>query len=121
MKARIYYTGQDGLDRSSVYPPYNRVEDDCGELIRTGYTNVRFIQSEEPGVWDSILLDAARLIYGSGLPPYMAIAYVLHRRGLNSSDTAKLMSKILGKDIPTGHARDYMRRGAEKLGETLES
>ena len=117
MGVSVYYTDINGRDRCSNHQDWMSAhifETKCRER---GCTNIRVMDSNDNDQWDSLFIAAGRLIYYIDLSPMMAIAHVLHERGLNNSDAAEVMTEILGRPVRSSVARDYMRRAAEKMGD----
>lgn len=117
MGVSVYYTdntGHDCCNDCDDWMSAHMLELKCRD---GGCTNVRVMDSRDNGKWDSIFIDAGRLIYHRDVSPMMAIAHVLHERGLSNSDAAEVMSEILGRPVRSSVARDYMRRAAEKMGD----
>ena len=118
MSITVYYTTNEGIDQSRQFDDWmsaNLFEMQCRE---GDCENIRIIQAADASKWDSLLIDAAYLIYKDGLSPMMALAHLLYRRGLSSNDAATILSEITGKEIRPSCAREYMRRANEKIGET---
>ena len=114
MSINVYYTTPTGIDMRREFDDWMEARLFEKECRLGSCNNIRLIEGSNMGRWDSLMLDASRLVYRGNMSPMMAIAHLLQERGLSSRDASQVMSEITGKSVRPSCARDYMRRAAER-------
>ena len=115
MTVSVFYSDPQGGENCRVFDDWLSAHLFEFELASHDCRNIRIIEDSDTDRYDSLMLDAARLIYNYDLAPMMAIAHALHARGMSSSQTAVVMSELTGRKVRTSVARDYIRRASERL------
>ena len=115
MTVTMFYADPQGGEKCRVFEDWLSAHLFEFDLVSRGCGNIRIIEGPGTNRYDSLMLDAARLIYNYDLTPMMAIAHVLHSSGMSSRQTADVMSELTGRRVRTSVARDYIRRASERL------